>query len=1326
MKDGLSQLSVMTIHQDELGRMWFGTEEGLCVYNGNNIISYKHSQNNSEKNENGSDQLGNENFPIVGDEKGSLYFVSDYKKLIRYDLRQERFETLIANNVGTVSYIDNRVWVGVQDSLMIWNTESRQAELQFVLKGKRIQKIFIDTAKKIWIGTPRGLFCIADGETPTLIIPDEDIYTLFEDSKGNLWIGTRETGMYIHNKEGVLRKFTHTPSDPYGIPSNQVRCFTEDNYGNIWIGTFRGLTVYNPSRQTFTVHAKDNLPGSLKHSSVFSIFKDKQGTIWAGTYYGGVHYFNPEMDFFTLYSADQERDDCLSNHFVGRMVEDKYSNIWICTEGGGLNFLDRKTRRFTHYMRNEAKNSITHNNLKGICYSPTRERLYIGTHTGGLSIYDIRTKTFKNIPVIEDITKTYASDVVNHVELYNDQYLFVLTRSGILYMDLDTEEFTLILEYNKDFNGMTFLVDSKGAVWAQRGNGLLRLNLENPEERTIYPGGEAQLDKFSVLKIVEDRDGRIYLATRGSGLFKFDQNTHNFIRYSAENNLLQSNYCYEVSQSIQGFLIITGDKGLSLLDPDKMSYRPVGLETALPISGINSGCGLLVCKNGEVFVGGVNGMTSFFEESFHTPPKDHELYFSSLSVNNEPIYAYSSGGIINESLPYCSEINLKHNQNNLIISFASNSYTRTSTKLECEYMLEGYDGKWIEATGSNISYTNLNPGRYTLNVREIISDQNQIEDNLLRLPILIQAPWYASTFAYFIYTVLIILSVYFFNRFKQSQLLLKATIVFERKEKNRIEELNKEKLQFFSNISHEFRTPLTLIISQIELLIQNQKLSPSVYNRLIKVYKHSFNMKTLITELLDFRKFDQGYAQLKIKESNITPFVHEVFLSFSEMAEKEGITYHFKAQSEEIKCWFDQLQLKKVLTNLLSNAFKFTEKEGTIDCTLEETEQEIIIKIIDSGTGIETDDLPKVFDTFYQGTNQPQKEKRSVGSGLGLALSKNIISLHHGDITAESKPGYGSAFIIKLLKGKEHFENDSVVQNPERIESDDHHFTSVSFEEQADEENEELFQKSERDRYSILIIEDNEELLQLLSSLFSPIYKVSLARNGKEGLEIARATTPDIILSDVMMPEMTGTEMCMHIKNDFTICHIPVILLTALSSPEQNIEGLSRGADAYISKPFDSRVLVARCNSILKNRILLQNKFSSQQEFNAASLATNPIDQEFLDTIHRILSENITNEAFDVNEMARQIGLSRSSFYAKFKSLTGMTPNDFILEYKLKTSAKLLEENFSMQVSDIASAMGFGSPRYFSRCFKVKYGISPAEYRSNKQAEKSDSSPQNT
>lgn len=610
MQEGLSQLSVMSIYQDELGRMWFGTEEGLSVYDGTRTIAYKPSDFQNPA----ASVIGNQIEYIAGDEKGNIFFNSD-NMLIKYDIRRQKFTRLREKNVQALTSYKGRILVSISDS--IFEIDPVDNSLKFGIKLEKEQHyataLLVDSQKRVWIGTNTGLYVKEENAPLDCVIPYEDIYNLFEDSKHNLWISVRMNGLYKREPSGKFVRYRYDRNNPNNISSNQVRGFAEDNFGNIWFGTFTGLNKYNPRSNRFYRYTHTSMPGSLSHSSVFPVYKDKQGSIWLGTYYGGVNYFNPEMDLFTMYSSDATRNDCLSYPFVGHMVEDKDQNIWICTEGGGLNFFDRNTKKFTFFKSDPNRNSIAHNNLKDIAYSPEHNKLYIGTHTGGLSIYDLRTRKFRN-PYFEDPHyAVLAGDRIIRMKIWKN-YLIFSSQRGLIKMDLDTERLSPLFESEKYYGGGCFLIDSKGYLWSSYGKKVMRVKLDDEKDIRFFHCGEQGLGKFDVTQIFEDKKGRIFLGTNGSGLFYFDEEKAYFTGYTTENSLLLSNYCYEIVQSTQGYLIVTSDKGLTFFDPDLKVFKVVELGTALPIAGINSGCGILVGRNGEIFVGGINGMTTFFEQ----------------------------------------------------------------------------------------------------------------------------------------------------------------------------------------------------------------------------------------------------------------------------------------------------------------------------------------------------------------------------------------------------------------------------------------------------------------------------------------------------------------------------------------------------------------------------------------------------------------------------------------------------------------------------------------------------------------------------------------
>lgn len=542
----------------------------------------------------------------------------------------------------------------------------------------------------------------------------------------------------------------------------------------------------------------------------------------------------------------------------------------------------------------------------------------------------------------------------------------------------------------------------------------------------------------------------------------------------------------------------------------------------------------------------------------------------------------------------------------------------------------------------------------------------------------------------------------------------------ERIEKQHIEEMNHAKLVFFTNVSHEFRTPLTLIVSHIDTLLQNQLLPPQVYNKILKIKQSAQQMTNLVSELLDFRRFTQNRFILQIEKRDIGKFLKEIFLSFSDFAHQRNICYDFQCNPVEIVCWFDAKQLEKVFFNLLSNAFKYTPDGGKIGMIIATDNGNVKIQICDTGSGISDLDSAHIFDRFYQGGNQKGNEQ-SLGTGIGLALTKSIVEKHHGAISVESEVGKGCTFTIALSLNMSIYQEDEHIQF---VDSVSDMMTTTGpllgekiasfYEVPVDSLSQETAKENDR---KLLLVEDNKELLQILKQLFEPFYQVYLANNGKEGLAQAYEHKPNLIISDIMMPEMTGIEMCLQIKNNVDLCHIPIILLTALNNTEQSIEGLNRGADDYISKPFNAQLLLARANNLVRNRLLIQHQLRKKPLSEIDLTSINPLDQEMLRKTSQIIEKHIDDPDFDIPELCKEVGIGRSLLYSKFKALTGMTPNNFVLNYRLKHAATLLRRYSDLPIAEVSDRCGFSSPVYFSRCFKNQYGCTPQSYQKRKDSE---------
>ena len=1055
--------------------------------------------------------------------------------------------------------------------------------------------------------TSNGVYCLSEDKQLSQPITKGNIASIYEDSSKELWIGSWEEGLYRIRTNGAIENFRHDPKNPNSICSDFVRSCCEDNLGNLWIGTFHGLNRYDKSTGQFQLYtANDNKPDGLTHSSIWCIVKDEQGTLWLGTYFGGVNYFNPEYEIYTRYKVGDTEKEGLSSPIVGRMTEDKDGNLWICTEGGGVNVYNRKNNTYRWYRHEEGKNSISHNNVKAIYYDQAQEIMWIGTHLGGLNKLDLRTNRFTVYRMKAGDLSTLPSDIVRDIVPYEDK-LIIATQNGVCLFHPATGTCEHLFKDTKEGRNISMVanlyIDKDGTLWiSATGEGVYSYRFDTGK-LTHYahnPANPNSLSNNNVNSIMQDSNGNLWFSTSGSGLDRYRKESNDFENFDVQKDGLSSDCIYEVFESSiqKGDLLLITNQGFSQFDYPQKKFYNYGTENGFPLTAVNENA-LFVTHDGEVFLGGIQGMISFWEKKLHFTPKSYSIILSRLLVNGKEITAGDDTGILNQSIAYTSEISLKADQSMFSIEYATSNFI-PANRNEIVYRLEGFSDEWnhTDRKQTLITYTNLNPGKYTLVIK---SDGDGIE--AARLLIRVLPPWYETWWAYLIYTICTVSLLWYLIQNYNSRIKLRESLKYEKKHIEDLEALNQSKLRFFTNISHEFRTPLTLIVGQVETLLQVQTFTPNIYNKILGIYKNSLQLRELITELLDFRKQEQGHMKIKVSRHNLVNFLYENYLLFLEYASSKQINFKFNKQSDDIEVWYDQKQMQKVVNNLLSNALKHTKAEDTISINVSQENHSVIIEIKDTGTGIAAAEIDKIFDRFYQ-TERLDSLNTGTGTGIGLALTKGIIELHHGTIRVESEPDKGSSFIITLKLGNKHFTDeqivqestdDSIRQQPETFVPSVEILPDSGWKE---EENKRI------EDAKMLIVEDNESIKQMLVSIFETFYQVTTASDGEEAMELIQKDMPSIILSDVVMPRMSGTELCKQIKTDFNTCHIPVVLLTARTAVEHNIEGLKIGADDYITKPFNTNLLISRCNNLVNSRRLLQEKFSSHKHLPKCSLPT--------------------------------------------------------------------------------------------------------------------------
>ena len=997
------------------------------------------------------------------------------------------------------------------------------------------------------------------------------------------------------------------------------------------------------------------------------------------------------------------------------MTEDKDGNLWICTEGGGVNVYNRKNNTYRWYRHEEGKNSISHNNVKAIYYDRAQEIMWIGTHLGGLNKLDLRTNRFTVYRMKAGDLSTLPSDIVRDIVPYEDK-LIIATQNGVCLFHPVTGTCEHLFKDTKEGRNISMVaslyIDKDGTLWiSATGEGVYSYRFDTGK-LTHYahnPANPNSLSNNNVNSIMQDSNGNLWFSTSGSGLDRYRKESNDFENFDVQKDGLSSDCIYEVFESSiqKGDLLLITNQGFSQFDYPQKKFYNYGTENGFPLTAVNENA-LFVTHDGEVFLGGIQGMISFWEKKLHFTPKSYSIILSRLLVNGKEITAGDDTGILDQSIAYTSKISLKADQSMFSIEYATSNFI-PANRNEIVYRLEGFSDEWnhTDRKQTLITYTNLNPGKYTLVIK---SDGDGIE--AARLLIRVLPPWWA----YLIYTICTVSLLWYLIQNYNSRIKLRESLKYEKKHIEDLEALNQSKLRFFTNISHEFRTPLTLIVGQVETLLQVQTFTPNIYNKILGIYKNSLQLRELITELLDFRKQEQGHMKIKVSRHNLVNFLYENYLLFLEYASSKQINFKFNKQSDDIEVWYDQKQMQKVVNNLLSNALKHTKAEDTISINVSQENHSVIIEIKDTGTGIAAAEIDKIFDRFYQ-TERLDSLNTGTGTGIGLALTKGIIELHHGTIRVESEPDKGSSFIITLKLGNKHFTDeqivqestdDSIRQQPETFVPSVEILPDSGWKE---EENKRI------EDAKMLIVEDNESIKQMLVSIFETFYQVTTASDVEEAMELIQKDMPSIILSDVVMPRMSGTELCKQIKTDFNTCHIPVVLLTARTAVEHNIEGLKIGADDYITKPVNTNLLISRCNNLVNSRRLLQEKFSKQPQAFAQMLATNPMDKEMLDRAMAIIERHLDNTDFNVNIFAREMGMARTNLFTKLKAVTGQTPNDFILSIRLKKGAVMLRNNPELNITEISDRIGFSSSRYFSKCFKEIYHVSPLAYRKGEEKE---------
>lgn len=1297
-ENGLSNYNVISMYQDERGYIWLGTRNGVNLYNGKSIQTFKNKKGDENS------LIYNNVTAISGNGNGEVYFMTP-NGISAFNIKDHKFSTVTKKNVSAMFYHQG-LYYAIRNNIYRYSPEHK-SELVYELPNNYsfITSLYI-SEKDIYIGTEEnGLYRLSATQVISNVIPDINVSSILVDSKGTCWISSVENGLY-RIKDNQVSNISSTSKGKNAISSNYVRHCCEDRQGNIWIGTFKGIDIYDYSTDTFSNYMKEN---DDRDVSVWYMLCDQQGSMWIGTYFQGVY----RVDTGNVYKYFSPRVLTSLKFPVSCIRHDRENNLWIGTSGGGMNKYNLRTQKAELYSTQAGKNSISHNNINTICYDSTGNTLWIGTNLGGLNRLNLKNNSIKVYRHNASNENSLLSDIVKDIAIHEGK-LYIATQKGICSFDPSTETFEKMFQIypNKISYTNGVFIDSRHTLWIYgESYGVYAYNL-NTRQLKQYRHDHDNPNTIcgnTINTIYEDSKGHLWFCSDINGIDQYIPESDTFINFDKDKNGLISNTACSIHELSDQRFLITTDEGISILDTDTKSCTNYDEKAGLPKAVLNA-YALHIDPEKNILAGSANGLVSFRETDLNNVTGKYSILPYRLFVNGKEVEVGDNNHILHEDLSHTKSVTFNSEQRIIDIEYSVTNYLYTENNLE--YYLKGFSNGWTDMRGkTTVSFTNLTPGSYTLMVRPS-HNPSGIPASTLEIRIL--PPPYKTGWAYLLYAVSLLGVVLYLIRNYSNRIQLKESLKYEKKHSEDIERLNQSKIHFFANIAHEFRTPLTLIIGQMEILLQSKSLAPTAFSKVSSIYNNSLQLKDLIGELLEFHKQEQGHTALHIGKHNIADFLYRNYLLFQNYAPQSDITLTFQSDSDHIELWFDARQMQKVVNNLLSNAFKNTDAGGKINISVRERVGEVIVEVNDTGKGIASNDLGRIFDRYHPDEDSNQTPSYS-GTDIGLALTKNIIDSHHGKIEVFSEPGVGTTFVIRLKTGNKHLTQEELSHGelPDPIAPTSHIPQAIQEERRPEETTPDGNNRREKE-FKVLIVEDNKKLTNMFVDLFSPIYEVITAPDGEEGWEKVKTVLPDIVITDITMPKMSGIELCKRIKRDIEVCHIPVILLTADGNSESNIEGLNVGADDYVSKPFNTHILLAKCNSLINNRLILQEKFSGKANISPQALTSNTLDKNFMDNILKIIEENMQKEDFSVDMLAAEAGIARTKLYQKIKSITGQTPYDLILSIRLKHASTMLKNNPELNIADISYKLGFTSARLFSKHFKDRYKVTPQEFRRQK------------
>lgn len=1278
-KHGLSHNTVYCSLQDQRGFMWFGTEDGLNRFDGHTFKIYRHNSYNPNSLPNdhilnlfeSSDgkiwvftaggtcyydyktdtfhafqlspgQNEPESFSAVTEDKNhSLWFIG-YNRIVRYNPSDNTSRTYPAENNFYPAIItlmnDGEPLFSDRQSLYMYKSETDNFQRLPLLNEMQIDSQIVIQA-----------ICQ---------IPDLGILA-----------GTNQGGLllYKYQDQSVVNI----------IPEIQVRAITPYSTTTYWIASESGIYIYNILDQTVT-----NLRKSLTNeyaiadNAIYSVTRDREGGMWAGSFFGGISYLPKEYNRFNYFIGGKTHPQLLGNA-IREIVPDQYGNLWLGTEDNGINCYNPQNGQITNYSYNNPKHLLSATNIHGLLADGNQ--LWVGTFNKGIDVLDIPSgKIIKHYSRENTHNALNNNFVLCFCKTKNNEFL-VGTGSGVLSYDRQTESFT---QWNNIYTLIRQIYeDSRGDIWSATSNGIYHyLREENKVEQYTADANKLQsIGSNNTTSVFEDSKGRIWVTTV-NGLSLFNRETKSFNRITAEDGL-PSNIIYRIVEDDSHNFWLSTANGLVRFNPETYVMKTFTYTDGLHETQFNYSSSYQ-SPDGTIYMGTINGMLSFnpsrFKEDTFTPP----MYITGIDLpeNEAKGYNFTTSSIENRDV-----LKLPYDASTFTLSYIALSYTSPDA-IRYAYKLEGVDKDWIYMNqNKNVTFANLSPGEYTFKVKSTNSS-GIWQNNEQSLQIIITPPFWATGWAFLVYILIICICIVLFYNYKKAKLEEKHRINQDLFESKKEKELYDAKIQFFTFITHEIRTPLTLIKAPLEKIIKSNDGTPSTRENLQIIEKNTQQLLNLSNQLLDFRKTESRGFKLNYVNTDVTLWLQTILQPFLPVMEHDNKTFVCEIPEETFSAFIDREAFSKIMNNLLTNAIKYSDKYLALQLQIQKDRNEFIISVTNDGMLIPDSEKENIFTPFYR----LKETEHQQGSGIGLSLARSLAEFHKGTLNYTQTPEGMNRFTLTLPKEQEDCYLLTFDKNTENTVTDN----------TCDADNE---------KPVILIVEDQEDMRRFIAKELAETYRIREAANGKEAVTILKDHTVNLIISDVMMPVMDGFELCNEVKNDVNYSHIPFLLLTAQHNLQSRLKGLNNGADAYMEKPFSIELLVAQVANLLKSREMLTRTYKETPSTPATTLAVSTVDDLFLRKLNTYLEEHITNEAMNVEMLATEMGMSTSSLYRKVKGLSGLSPVDFIKVTRLKKAVQLMEKGES-RINEIAFQTGFSSPAYFSTCFQKQYGKTPSEF----------------